>query len=210
MTLKKKDFIEVEFTGKVKEGEVFDSTRKEELEKGGVKGNPKPFIYSIGTGMFLKGVDDYLEGKDIGEHEISLKAEEAFGKRDPKLIQMIPMKVFRQHNINPVQGAAFNFDGKIAKILSVSGGRVVVDFNNQLAGKEVVYNLKILRKVEDLDEKIKALNDFLFRKELKYEVKDKKIIFEIEDQLKQMMEIFKGQYKDIFGLDVEIKEVEKK
>ena len=33
MTLQKGDFIEIDFTGKVKDGNVFDSTRKEELEK---------------------------------------------------------------------------------------------------------------------------------------------------------------------------------
>ena len=31
--LKKKDFIEIEFTGKTKDGEIFDSNTKEDLEK---------------------------------------------------------------------------------------------------------------------------------------------------------------------------------
>jgi len=174
MTLKKKDFIEIEFTGKVKDGEVFDSNIKEDLADTDLNFEPKPFVFSLGEGMFLKGVEDFLIGKDIGEYEIELSPEKAFGSRDSKLIQIMPMKIFREQKLNPVKGTMFNFDGRIAKILSVSGGRIIADFNNPIAGKNVVYKIKILRKVEDINEKAKAFIDFLFKKDLKFEIKDKK------------------------------------
>jgi len=88
--------------------------------------------------MFLKGVDDFLIGKEIGKYIIELSPEKAFGNRESKLVQMIPMKIFHQHKINPVPGTLFNFDNKVAKILTVSGGRVMVDFNNPLAGKDII------------------------------------------------------------------------
>ncbi len=204
MPLQKNDFIEIEFTGKVKDGEVFDSNKKEDLEK--TKQEPKPFIYPLGQEMFLKGIDDFLIGKEIGEYTIPLTPDQAFGKRDPKLIQMIPMKVFIQHQINPIPGATFNFDNKIAKILTVSGGRVMVDFNNPVAGKEVEYQIKIKRKIEDKKEQTNALNEFFFKKELKFEIKDKKLIVDAPKELKAILEMLKQKYKDILGLDLEIKE----
>ncbi len=225
MVLNKKDFIEIEFTGRVKDGEIFDSNIKKDLEEANLKTEAKPFIFCLGEGMFLKGVEDFLLGKEVGEHKIELAPEKAFGNRDPKLIQMIPMKIFREQKINPIPGVMFNFDGKIAKILSVSGGRVLVDFNNPIAGKDVVYKLKILRKVEDINEKIKAFINFLFRRDLKFEVrqeanslasssksqtKEKKIIIEIETQMAKFAEMFAEKFKDVFNMELIVKPLEEK
>lgn len=206
MTLQKKDFIKIEFTGKVKDGEIFDSNIKEDLKDANLKTESKPFIFCLGEGMFLKGVEDFLIGKDIGEYEIELTSEKAFGKRDANLVQMMPIKIFAEQKVNPVPGAMFNFDGRIAKILTVSGGRVMVDFNNPIAGKDVVYKIKVLRKVEDKNEKIKAFIDFLFKRDLKFEVKDKKLIIEVEGQMKNFVEMFKDKFKDIFDLELEVRE----
>ncbi len=211
MVLKKKDFVEIKFTGRIKDtGEIFDSNIKEDLEKIGSKTKAKPFISCLGEDMFLKEIDNFLIGKNIGEHTIELTPEKAFGKRNPKLIQMIPMRVFRQNNTNPVPGAMFNFDGRIGKILTVSGGRVMADFNNPLAGKDVVYNIKVLKKVEKLEEQIKAIIEFLFKRELEFEVKDKKLIIKVEKQTKPYVEMFKDKFKNIFGLELEVKGKENK
>ena len=67
MTLQKKDFIKVEFTAKVKDGEIFDSNIKEDIENTELKAKAKPFVFSLGQGMFLQGVEDFLIGKEIGE-----------------------------------------------------------------------------------------------------------------------------------------------
>lgn len=207
MPLKEKDFIEIEFTGKVKDGEVFDSNIKKDLAKINPDTIPKPFVFCLGQNMFLKGIDNFLIGKDVGEYKIELQPEDAFGNRDSKLVQMIPMKVFREQKINPVQGLMFNFDGRMAKILTVSGGRVMVDFNNPVAGKTVLYDLKVLRKINNLNEKIKAFNEFLFRKDFKFEIKNKKLIIEVEKQMIQFVEMFKDKFKEVFELDLEIKEI---
>ncbi len=210
MPLQKNDFIEIEFTGKLKEGGVFDSNIAEELKKMNSNQVAKPFIFCLGQDMFLPGVEEFLIGKEVGSYEIDLKPEKAFGPRDPSLIQMIPLKVFLQHNVNPIPGAVLNFDNKIGKVLTVSGGRIMVDFNNPLAGKEVIYNLKILRKIEDINEKIKALNEFLFRMDFKYEIKDKKLLLEAEKGFKEFAGLFKDKYKEMLGLELEIKEVQEK
>jgi len=40
---------------------------------------------------------------------------------------MIPLKVFIEHKINPVPGAVLTFDNRLGKVLTVSGGRIMVD-----------------------------------------------------------------------------------
>lgn len=211
MTLQKKDFVEIEFTGKIADtGEIFDSNIKEDLEKITTqKVQPRPFVFALGEGMFLPAVDDFLVGKPAhpAEYEISLKPEQAFGKRDSKMIQMIPMKFFKIHNVAPTPGAMLNFDGKIGKVLTASSGRVVVDFNNPIAGKEVVYKIKVLKKIEDLNEKVKALNEFLFRKEFLFEIKENKIIMEVEKSFVKFVEMFKDKFNELIGLGLEVKEV---
>jgi len=219
MKLQKKDFIEIEFTGKIKDGEVFDSNIKEDLLQNGVplgaeklnsQVKAKPFIFCLGENMFLKSIDDFLIGKDIGEYKIELTPEKAFGKRNSKLVQMMPIKVFREQKTMPSAGMMFNFDGRIGKILTVSGGRVLVDFNNPLSGKEVEYKIKVLKKIEKLDEKIKALNEFLFKKNFEFEVKEKKLILKVEKQMQKFVEMFKDKFKEILDLDLEVKVPEKK
>jgi len=206
MSLQNKDFIEIEFTGKTKEGEIFDSNIKEDLEKIDSKSKPEPFIYCLGEGMFLKAIDEFLIGKDIGKYEIELTSDKAFGNRDPSLIQMVPMKIFREQRLNPVPGAMFNFDGKIAKIITVSGGRIMVDFNNPLSGKTVEYKVIVKRKINDLNEKAESLIEFFTKRKFKFEIKDKKLIVFADKQFAQFLNLFKDKFKEILDLDLEAKE----
>jgi FKBP-type peptidyl-prolyl cis-trans isomerase SlyD len=210
MSLQKKDFVEIEFTGRTEDGIIFDSNIQKDLNEAKIKSQAKLFTFAIGEGMFLKGIDEYLIGKEIGKHKIELEPENAFGKRDSRLVQMIPIKQFHQQKINPVPGIVMNFDGRVGKILTVSGGRVMVDFNNPLSGKKVIYDLKIIRKVVDLNEKISAINNFLFQREFKFEVKDKKLIIETDSQMKRIVELFRNKYKEIIGLDLEVKDIKEK
>lgn len=210
--LQKKDFIEIEFTGRIKDGEIFDSNIKENLEKLHAGHDhaveTKPFIFCLGEGMFVKGVDEFLVGKELGEYKISLEPEDAFGKRDPKAIKMVPLKSFTDNNLNPIPGSAFNFDGRIARVLTVSSGRVIIDFNNPIAGKKVEYDVKVTRKVTDQKEKINALSDFFFRQEFPFELKENKLTLKVPKGAKQFAEAFKEKYKDLLGLDLEAEEVE--
>jgi len=213
MPLKKNDFIEIDFTGKVKGGEIFDSTRKEDLEvmhKGhDHKIEAKPFAFCLGHKMFLEALDEFLIGKELGkDYEVSLPPEKAFGKRNPKLIERVPSKVFREQRLNPIPGVSLNFDGQIGKVLAVSGGRVMVDFNHSLSGKDVEYKIKVLRKVEDINEKIKSLNEFFFRKDFKFEIKDKKLILEVDKPLVKVVELFKDKFKEILDLELDINEID--
>ena len=212
--IKQNDFIKIDFTGTVKGGEIFDSTKKEELEQiyqdPNRKINPKPFIFCIGHKMFLESIEKYLIGKEIGkDYEIELTPEKGFGPRNPSLIQRIPQRIFREQKLNPIPRMTFNFDGKVGRILAISGGRIMTDFNHPLAGKELIYKIKVLGKVDNLNEKIKALNDFFFRFEPSFEIKEKKLIIELPENMEGFALLFKDKYKEMLDLDLEVKRLEK-
>ncbi|MEK6906863.1 MAG: peptidylprolyl isomerase [Nanoarchaeota archaeon] len=205
MPLQKKDFIEVEFTGRLKEGGIFDSNVKEDLKKINPNIEPKPFVFCLGEGMFLQGIDDFLIGKEVGRYEIELKPENAFGSRFSELVQTVPIKFFIEQKVNPIPGAAFTFDGKLAKILAVSGGRVIVDFNNPLAGKVLIYNINVLRKVDNQEERVKHLINFFFNQDLKFEIKENKVILEVDKKIANFVEVLREKFKDMLGLELETK-----
>lgn len=203
MQVKKNDFIEIEFTGRAN-GEIFDTNIKKEAEKINLKIEEKPIIICIGQGMLVKGFDKALEGKELDkEYKIKLSPEEAFGLRNKEMIKIIPLKIFKEKDINPYPGLVLNLDGILARILTVSGGRVIVDFNNPLAGKEIEYTFKIKREITDDKEKINALQDFFFKKRFEFEIKDKKVIFK-DKKLKTPIEMFKERFKDMLGLELEV------
>jgi len=205
MQIKKNDFVEIEFTGK-SNNEIFDTTHPEEAKSIGLDVNVKPIIASVGNEMLLKGLDKALEGKEINKkYSVHILPEKAFGKRNASLIKTIPIKIFREKNMDPAPGMVFQLDQHLVRILSVSGGRVIVDFNNPLAGKEIDYDFKILRKVDDDKEKINAIQDFFFKQRFEFELKNKKVIFK-DGKIKPIIDVFKDKFKELSGLDIEFKE----
>lgn len=210
----KNDFIELDFTGLVADTkEVFDTTNKDEAKKLGTKNldHIKPIIISVGNAMTLPGLDKTLEGKEIGkEYSVEIKPEESFGKRNPSLIRMVPMKLFLEQRIYPERGMQLSLDGSVVKVVSVSGGRVLVDFNNPLSGKNVIYKYNIIRKVDDQKEKINALQDFLFRKTFEYELKDKDLILKVDKGMEKFVEMMSGTFEKVLGLKVSAQTIEKK
>jgi len=160
--MQKGDFVEIEFIGRIAAtGEVFDVTSAEEAKKAGVyndKQNYGPALVIIGAGMVVPGVESQLKEMKPGEErEFEVKYEQAFGKRNPKLLKIISRSKFLEKNINPVPGLFVDIDGMQARIRNVSGGRVVVDFNHPLAGRDLKYKVKIVRQIKDALEKVNVL-----------------------------------------------------
>jgi len=157
----KKDFVEVEYTGRLKDGPVFDTTSAEVAKKEGIFNESAvygPVIICIGEGHILKALDSLLEKKEVGkEYKFELSPEKAFGKKDAKLLRLISLAKFRGQEIRPMPGLQVVIDGAIGVVRSVTSGRVIVDFNHPLAGKEVVYDIKVNKTIKEDKEKISAL-----------------------------------------------------
>jgi len=158
--IKKGDFIEVEYTGKTKEGIVFDTTYEQIAKENKIHNEDAsygPIVICVGESHVISGLDKRLQGKTIGEYDFEISQEEGFGKKTAKLLRLIPMSAFRKQDIQPFPGLQINMDGVMGTVKTVSGGRIIVDFNHPLAGKELEYHVKINRLVEGIDEKIKSL-----------------------------------------------------
>jgi FKBP-type peptidyl-prolyl cis-trans isomerase 2 len=161
MTIKKGDFIELEYKGMIKDSNiVFDTTDEKTAKYHNIfteRMKYGPLIACIGETQLLKGLDKFIEGKEIGEFKVNILPEDGFGKKSAKLLRLIPLKVFHQQNINPFPGLDVNIDGMNGIVRSVSGGRIIVDFNHPLSGRELLYEVKINRIVTDTKEKLLSL-----------------------------------------------------
>jgi len=205
--LEKNDFIELRYIGKIKDNnEIFDTNIEEEAKKLNLDIKTRILIICLGQNMILPSIDEFLIGKEPGNYILELEPKKAFGIRSKELIKTMPVSIFSKHNVKPEAGMVFSFDNLLGKITTVSGGRVIVDFNNPLAGKQVVYNLQVKRKITNEEEKIKALFLAFFSKEYKFKVENKKLIIEAEKNFVKIIELFKEKFKEILGLDLEASE----
>lgn len=160
--IKEGDFVSLNYLGRVKEsGEIFDLTSEADAKKYDVynKNAKYGFVTIVmGAAHILKGIDDALIGKKEGDSfKIELKPEQAFGERKPELIKLIPAKYFKKDKVEPYVGMKLNVDNAIGTIRSITGGRIVVDFNNPLAGRAVEYEIRVEKVVTDVAEQVKGL-----------------------------------------------------
>src|SRR3989338_1546457 len=180
---KLKDFIELNFVGRFKDNnQIFDLT-SEELAKKEKLYNPQakygPKIICLGENHILKALDKFLVDKEIGKsYKLDLKPQEAFGKKDPKFIKIVNIDVLRKQNINPFPGLQINASGLMATVRSVTGGRVTLDFNHPLAGKNITYEVTINKIITENKEKLISLVENLLElgsKDYSLELQDKKV-----------------------------------
>lgn len=190
--MKKGDFLRIEYTGRIAAtGELFDTTSEEVAKKENAF-NPKqrygPVLAIIGAGMAVPGVErNLLKMKDGDEREFDLKPAEAFGPRDPARIRIIALAKFIKEKMNPYPGAFVNIDGMDAKIQSVSGGRVRVDFNHPLAGRELHYRLKLLFRIDSVQEKAESMLDH-YNLKAEREVKEKILEIRTEKPIQDVIQ----------------------
>jgi FKBP-type peptidyl-prolyl cis-trans isomerase SlyD len=208
--IKKNDFIDLEYIGRVKDtGQIFDTNVREEAKKIGLDIKVKPLLICIGQNMILKAIDEFLIGKEIGKsYALELPPERAFGVRKRELVKTLPLSVFKNQEVSPKIGMVYTFDGLLGKIISSSGGRIIVDFNNPLAGREIIYKLKTKRKVTENKEKVKALMLSFFKKEFEFSIDNKKLIIKANSEMKKLPEMFKEKFKQILDLELEVLEAE--
>ena len=162
MPIEKGDFILIDYVTKIEEtGDIFDTTLEEEAKTGGIfKGEAlyEPMLVVVGEAWVLEELDQSLIGLEVETPTvISVPPEKGFGLRDPSKIRLVPIRKFRNKEVNLYPGAQIDVDGNLAVVRSVGSGRVQLDFNPPLAGKTLVYDLTVKLKLEGEEEKIMAL-----------------------------------------------------
>lgn len=163
--MQKGDFVKITYTGRIKgTNELFDTTdealaRKESAFNRNARYGPMPVI--TGEKRVIAGLDDALMGMGVREKKtVEVAPEKAFGQRDAKMIKLFPAAQFRTQNIDPYPGMLVTMNNALGKVMSVSSGRIRVDFNHPLAGKTLVYDLEVVEKIDSNEGKAKAIVDF--------------------------------------------------
>ncbi|HIH15147.1 MAG TPA: peptidylprolyl isomerase [Nanoarchaeota archaeon] len=164
MKAQKGDFVQIMYIGKLDDGSIFDLNDKERAKKEGMNGHiHEKTIVCLGEKDLVPGLDDFLIEKEIGEKlEVIIEPEKGFGKKDPKLLQIVPANKFKEQKINPMPGLRVEIDQYTGVIKSISGGRVLVDFNHPLAGRTLQYEIMIVKKIESLKEKVAGFLELNF------------------------------------------------
>ena len=109
----------------------------------------EPLVYTQGDGKLLPGLAKRLEGLKVGdERSVELKPEEAYGNPDPAAFREIPVSQLPP-NMKPavgmmLQGQDKNGRAYPAKIAKVNKDSVLMDFNHPLAGKTLLFKIKII------------------------------------------------------------------
>ena len=204
MAIKDGDFVRVNFTGKIKEtDEVFDTTYEEIAQEANIfdeNKTYKPIPIVVGGNHLLPAIEKEIVGLDASDRKVvEVASDNGFGPRDPKAIQLIPMKEFKRQGMTPYPGMRITAEGGEGRILTVNGGRVKVDFNHPLAGKDLIYEIEVTEIIEDNDEKIKSMIELHYSNP---NVDIEKTEIEINDgvvniQLDEMAKFDQQTYMDI-------------
>ena len=84
-------------------------------------------------------------------------ATKPFGEREKDLVNIVSLKQFQTNKVNPFPGLVVTLDDVQGTVKAVSGGRVVVDFNHPLAGKDLFYEITVHHITEKPEDTVRVL-----------------------------------------------------
>ena len=149
--IKAGDIVLADFDGWIQDSnELFDTTsealaKEHDIFNEKMVYGPQPLI--VGKGRLFPGLDESLLKADVGkEYEIVVSPDKGAGPRDPKLVELHPLREFVKQEIEPRVGLEVTVKNRPAIITAVTAGRVRVDFNNRLAGRTLKYKYKVVEK----------------------------------------------------------------
>jgi peptidylprolyl isomerase len=179
MTLEKGSLILIDYTAKVKDTNVtFETTREEEAKKSDVYDPTRryePRLISVGEGWVLKGLDEALSEAKMGDKfNIQIEPNKGFGERDTSKVRMIPLRKLGDKADEIRVGDTVELDERMGIVRFIGSGRVQVDFNHRYAGRTLIYDVDVTKKLDDDREKVSSL----IRRRLP--IDEQKIEFNIE------------------------------
>lgn len=156
------DFVRVDYTARRATDNSLVYTTVEKVAKDGNIFNPEakysPQLIVIGKSSAIRGVENAVKSMSVGEsRKVEVEPRDAFGERDEGKVNVMRLSDFRERDMNPQPGMQVDIDGAVATIKSVNSGRVVVDLNHPLAGERLVYEIKVIDKLDADPERIKAV-----------------------------------------------------
>ncbi|MBD3413646.1 MAG: peptidylprolyl isomerase [Candidatus Aminicenantes bacterium] len=139
--VKKGDKVKLHYTGRLKDGKVFDSSEDQD-----------PLQFEAGTGQVIKGVDEAVIGMEPGaKKKITIDPEKAYGDYDKKLLIDVPKDKVPE-DMKPKKGSMLRLMDKQGRavpvtVTEVKDDAIQVDANHPLAGKKLDFEIEIVEIV---------------------------------------------------------------
>lgn len=139
MAIKTGDKVKVNYTGKLEDGTVFDSSTHGD--------HAHPLEFTVGAGELIKGFDTAVIGMKKGDSKtVTFSAEEGYGPHMKELVKKLPRKPdtpdIKTGTIIGLQTP----DGKQfpARVIAIDAKTLTLDLNHPLAGKKLTFTLEIV------------------------------------------------------------------
>ncbi len=136
--VKENDTVKVHYTGKLADGQVFDSSEGKE-----------PIEFTLGQGQLIPGFEKGLIDMKINEKKtINIPKDEAYGEPREELVQEVEKSQLPEE-IKPEVGMGLvskTPDGREMNLVvaEVKDETIVVDGNHPLAGKDLIFDLEVV------------------------------------------------------------------
>ena len=133
------DTVQVNYTGKLADGTVFDSSVGRE-----------PLEFTLGEGQVIPGFEKAVFGMKVGEKKtVTIPVDEAYGPRRDDMVGELPREKLPS-DLTPEVGQQLIMarpDGEktIVTITSVSDNTVMIDANHPLAGKDLTFEIELVK-----------------------------------------------------------------
>src|SRR5688572_22457814 len=187
--LKDGDVIRFDYTLYV-DGKMVETSEETVAKANGIHREQRrynPLTITLGSRQIIPGLESHMrshgqKGKAV---TVDVAAADAYGERDPKKIQTVPMQKFKAQKVEPQVGMQLNLGGERGTVTQVAGGRVRVDLNHDLAGKALRYDYTIREVVSDEPGKVAAVLENIFGPgAAKAKVEGDTVTVEVPDQVK--------------------------
>ncbi|MBT8261594.1 MAG: peptidylprolyl isomerase [Bacteroidia bacterium] len=136
--VKENDVVKVHYTGKLSNGQVFDSSLERE-----------PLEVQLGQGQLIPGFENGLIDMAVNEKKtITIEKKDAYGDIHEALFHKVPKSDLPQ-DIKPEVGMGLvgsNPDGSQQqfRIAKVEADDIIIDANHPLAGQDLVFDLELV------------------------------------------------------------------
>jgi peptidylprolyl isomerase len=136
--VKDKEMVSISFKGTLVDGSVFGQSDKD-----------KPLEFLVGSGKMISTLEKGLLGLKVGDKKkIEVKAADAYGEYDKAALQTVDKAQFPK-DLELKVGASYTVrtpQGPITvTITQITDKTVTVDFNHPLAGKDLTFDIEVLK-----------------------------------------------------------------
>ena len=142
------NYVLVDYTGIFEDGEVFDTTVKEEAIKAGIYKEEKkymPMFFRADAKQVIKGLDKGVLGMKTGEERtFRISPAEAYGEHKAYLVQKIPLEKLNLQSPPELGVKIATPRGTEVKVLASTETHATLDFNHELAGKTLIMKVKLI------------------------------------------------------------------